>query len=111
MCLYILELFLLQRNLINIVYASKRNNRFRRMLFGFINQKGNPCVCTSYLFGRELNNLKVPIILDIDKFSIERNDVKELYLLMWSLVLANFVTEKTYRFLRDFIPQNYPIYP
>jgi hypothetical protein len=108
---YPLQLKLLDLGLISVFWASAQKSKSRESLFGSISQNFDAVYCRSLEFGGGLKIFKEgQLVLDISTLKNTRKMGKEeLYNLMWSLVFCKFVTKRTKRLLKGFLPDNYPV--
>jgi hypothetical protein len=109
--LYPLQQKLLAFGLLNVFWVSAKRSKSRQNLLRGISQSFSTIYCRSLEFARDLNIFKEDqLILDIPTLKNTRKMGKEeLYNLMWSLVFCKFVTKRTKRLLKSYLPDNYPV--
>jgi len=108
--LYLLQIQLLNLGLLRIFFASNKKNKIRKTLFKALSRKFQITYCRSTKFSRNLD------IFEKGKLALDTPDIQrpkkmnklKLYDLMWSLIFCDFVTEKTKRSIKEFLPDNYP---
>ena len=107
--LYKLQIFLYEKELINIILISSRKNKLRSELLKRISKRTTYLICRSFKFGRLLYKIKCEKILDINIKNTSLLNEKDIYSLMWTLVFTDFISSRTKKSLTDFIPANLPI--
>jgi len=106
---YALQSYLYEKGATNSIFISRRKTSLQKKLLAKISKSSSLTVCKSPKFGRQLETLDSEIVLDISIDRIEDLIQSELYDLMWSLVFAKSVTQKTKKTLGNFIPKDFPV--
>jgi len=105
---YTLQSYLYQKGVINSIFISRKETDLQKRLLKKIS-KSNRVIVKSAKFGRLLKSLSSGITLDISVKDLEKLSQKDLYDLMWSLVLSKYITRRTRQSLKDFVLVNFPI--
>jgi len=106
---YILQSYLYEKRATNSIFISRRKTGLQKKLLAKISKSSSLTVCKSPKFGRQLETFDSELVLDISIDRIGGLTQPELYDLMWSLVFAKSVTQKTKKTLDNFIPEDFPV--
>jgi len=105
---YALQTFLYKKDVLSFFFLSRRKNQQQQKFLRALSQRAAIAIVRTHKLSDVLKKLPFEVVLDLEKLNIHKMDKENLYSLMWSLVRASSVTEKTKAALKNLLWDGFP---